>query len=58
MWVASVGVHDDVDVQEVSANMEPMEREHMSALMDTSEIAADSSFLKCKVFYTKKILLF
>ena len=49
MWVASVGVHDDLDVQEVSADMDPMEKEHMTALMDTSEIATDNTFLKCKV---------
>lgn len=49
MWVASVGVPDNVDIQEVSPEMDPMEKEHMTALMDTSEIAADSTFLKCKV---------
>ena len=49
MWVASVGVHEDVSAQEVATSMDPMEREHMTALMDTSEIAADNTFLKCKV---------
>ena len=49
MWVASIGVHDDISVQEVAPEMDPMEREHMTALMDTSEIAADNTFLKAKV---------
>ena len=51
MWIASVGVHDDASVQEVAADMDPMEREHMTALMDTSEIAADNTFLKAKVSF-------
>ena len=51
MWIASVGVHDDGSVQEVAADMDPMEREHMTALMDTSEIAADNTFLKAKVSF-------
>ena len=45
MWIASVGVHDDASVQEVAADIDPMEREHMTALMDTSEIAADNTLL-------------
>ena len=51
MWVANVGVHDDASVQEVAPDMDPMEREHMTALMDTSEIAADNTFLKAKVSF-------
>ena len=52
MWVATVGISEDVEVQEVSASMDPMEREHMTALMDTSEIATDNTFVKCKVKLT------
>ncbi len=48
MWVATQGISEDMEVQEVSADMDPMEREHMTSLMDSSEIAADNTFLRAK----------
>ena len=50
MWEASEGIPSDFDVHTIGESIDdPMERDHMVGLMETSEIFSAAHFVKLKV---------